>query len=398
MRRLKGESAYESDLWFIFFPKSISVACPIKADVDKVEQLYWISTNLLHTLSTLRFSTAHAAFVHFLRDSLTAMATEQQSFLAMMSDEHMHQVTAERLADHKRRLNRCMKDAWRDYGLAREHVYGSKDDSTNKPAPSTHHPRRFSLSRGDAIRTANTSPHILSPVDGAIDTELVEQIRQTDPLLSAAVIHPSSTSLYHTTNDVFVRCCFFFYVTRYHHALQTIELNEPNPHSASTPPAPPTPSSASQPPRHKYRAIKSSFLHHMRHPLSWSLAGFHPLRDFAHLLTQLWSFVRHPRVDLLWLRASVKIALIICMAALIAIIPYTNTSSVCQYTVSMPSPIVLMRMGRLSFTVCMCVVLCDVQSRMRYGRPSQPRCSHRTRKEHSGRGRYIDCWARWSAD
>ena len=131
--------------------------------------------------------------------------------------------------------------------------------------------------------------------------------------------------------DVFIRSCFFFYVTRFHAALTAIELNSPNPHSAATPSPPqppPSPSTPAAPPRHKYNAIRTSIIHHLHHPWSWSLVGFHPFRDFVHLVTLFGSFVRHPRLDLVWLRASVKIALIICTAALIAIIPYTNTSSV----------------------------------------------------------------------
>ena len=202
MRRLKAESEWESQLWYYLFPKSISVASPVKADVNNVESLYWTCTNLLHTLSILNFSTAHAAFVYFLRDSLTALSNEQQSFLAMMSEEHTHRVTAERLADHKRRIDRCMQNAWRDYGVAREHVYGRRDDSTRntKTAPPPPHPsrRRFSLSRGEALRSG--SPHTHT-VDGVGDAELVERLKQTDSLLSAAVIHPSSTTLYHTSRQ-----------------------------------------------------------------------------------------------------------------------------------------------------------------------------------------------------
>ena len=341
MRRLGAEIPYESDSFLYLFPKSISVACPVAADVDKVEQLYWLCTNLLHTLSTLKYSTAHAAFVHYLRGSLTSIATEQQSFLAMLSDEHTHRVTPERLADHKRRIERCMQDAWRDYGIAREHVYGRREDSTaasttakSKPEQSTYHQRksrRFSLSRLGAAAYAAAAVNAHSPTDGAADAEVTESMRQTDPLLAAAVVHPTSASLYHTTSDVFARSCFFFYVTRYHRALQTIELNPHDPHSAATP-APPQPTNdpQQQPQHHKYRAIRTSFLHHLRHPLSWSLLGFHPLRDFAQLVSGFGEFVRHPSVDLLWLRSSLKIALIISAAALIAIIPYTNTASVCQ--------------------------------------------------------------------
>ena len=252
----------------------------------------------------------------------------------MLSEEHSHRVTAERMAEHKRRLDRCMDDAWRDYGIAREHVYGKKDDSTaTKPPPPpnyTNTRRRLSLSRAaDALRAASSNRQ--PSTDSAVDEEVGDWMRQTDPLLSAAVIHPSSTSLYHTTQDVFVRSCFFFYVARYHNALQTVQLNTPDPHSAATPVAPPTstsPSAVSQPKHHKYDAIKASFMYHIRHPLSWSLVGFHPVRDFVQLLTVFGSFVRRPRLDLVWLRASVKIALIICTAAVIAIIPYTDTSSV----------------------------------------------------------------------
>ena len=325
----------ESELWFFLFPKSISVACPVKADVDGVENLYWIATNLLHTLSILKFSTAHAAFVHFLRDSLNALATEQHSFLTMLSDEHTHRVTAQRLAEHKQRLERCMQHSWRDYGIARQHVYGSKEeesktDSKPPPPPSTHrHARRFSLSRADALRTV--SIHTAPAMDSTADEAALNQIWQTDPLLAAAVVHPSSASLYHTTNDVFVRSCFFFYVTRFHAALQAVQLNKPDPHSAATPSVPSTPTAPAQPAthkHHKYRSVKESFLHHLRHPLSWSLAGLHPVRDLVDLITSLIQFVRSPRIDWIWFRGSLKIALIICTAALIAIIPASNTAAI----------------------------------------------------------------------
>ena len=348
MRRLKGETAYESELFYYLFPASISLACPVNADVDKVEQLYWICTNLLHTLSILKFSTAHAAFVHFLRDSLNAFATEQQSFLALLSDENTHRVTAERLAEHKRRLERCMQNAWRDYGIAREHVYGSKEQeskSTSKHqstaprsslAPPTiqqrAHQRRLSLSRVDALRTA--SFHTSPPTEeNSGDAEVIGGTGERDGLLAGGVIAPTSMSLHHTTNDVFVRSCFFFYVTRFAYALQTIQLNQPNPNSAATPPPPsttpphppPTPTNSHQ---DKYQAIRASFFHHMRHPLHWSLCGFHPLTDVWALVLTFVEFVRRPRVDWVWFRASVKIALIICTAAVIAVIPYTNTSNV----------------------------------------------------------------------
>ena len=49
---------------------SMGVGSPVIADPDRIEQLYWIDRNLLKTLSTLHYSSYHAAFVHYLSDAL----------------------------------------------------------------------------------------------------------------------------------------------------------------------------------------------------------------------------------------------------------------------------------------------------------------------------------------
>ena len=96
--------------------------------------------------------------------------------------------------------------------------------------------------------------------------------------------------------------------------------------STSTDPTATPPSST---PQHaKRHVVSSSIAHHVQHPLTWSLLGFHPILDALHLVRTFAGFVRHPAVDVDWLKASIKVALIMCVSSLIAVIPQLTVTDV----------------------------------------------------------------------
>ena len=130
MRRLQTEASWECDLFLLTSPLSISLAPPVVVDVDRIEQLYWISTNLLHTLSAFHFSAYHAAFVHFLRDALLAFTAAQSEYLQLLSSDQGGEVTQERVDGCRKRLDAAMEEGWHSYTVARRTVYGmrSRDD------------------------------------------------------------------------------------------------------------------------------------------------------------------------------------------------------------------------------------------------------------------------------
>ena len=56
-------------------------------------------------------------------------------------------------------------------------------------------------------------------------------------------------------------------------------------------------------------------------PMRWSFFGLHPLQDLWSTLTNSIDAVRHPSVDYVRLKASLKTAVILCTTAIIAVVP-----------------------------------------------------------------------------
>ena len=129
-----------------------------------------------------------------------------------------------------------------------------------------------------------------------------------------------------------MRSSFFFYLSRFHHALHILPLDhdvlavDPTVNQPATASQATTSSPSSWP--RKRLALSRMFWHHIRHPLSWSLLGLHPVRDLLYLPQAFVEFVRHPSIDWGWLRSSIKIALIICVASLIAVIPQIGATTI----------------------------------------------------------------------
>ena len=124
---------------------------------------------------------------------------------------------------------------------------------------------------------------------------------------------------------MFHRSSFFFYLNRLHHALLSFEFRF---YSATAAADSSTAVPLTSPTPVKRRAVVESVNAHLQRPLSLSLVGFHPLRDTLYLLRTAVEFARHPVVDVGWLKGSVKVALILCVSSLIAVIPQLQDSSV----------------------------------------------------------------------
>ena len=349
MRRLKAEAAAESRLFSLLFPWSITVGCPVVADVDRIEQLYWIDVNLLTTLATLHYSSSHASFITFLRDAFRQLCTEQSTYLTMLGHSDSCTVTRERVAECKERLDDAMAEAWRAYTRARCSLYGV--NVSHKQQPMGHasptalsdQPQQqdstWQRQQSDARPTENSEPLESTRL-------LMKGEMQSDGARSQSPTNPP-IMLTHSTADVFNRQSFFFHLSRFHHTLQLLPLDSAvlavSPTLSDHVPSTTFPiftSSSSSPststvpfptvsswPRKRF-ALRRLATDLFRHPLSWSLLGLHPVRDLLHVVAMLGHFVSRPSVDWLWLRGSVKVSFIVCVVSLIGAIPQLAATNV----------------------------------------------------------------------
>ena len=356
MRRLQSEKNMESNIFSLLSPMSMCVGNPVLADPDRIEQLYWIDRNLLKTLSTLHYSSYHAAFVHFLRDALHNLSHEQSTYLKMFGTADSCMVSKTRLDESRQRLDEAMTEAWHAYTRGRQSLYGlgvsgHKHSADNVRAAAERRKRRHSIGQGVAVH----SHHMESDTEAPASVEPQESLRLLVKEEMRADKHPTVASsdppvLFHTTMDVFARSTFMFYIARFHHALHLLPLDNEvlaihttiKPQSTTSSPADFQPSSW---PRKRF-ALHRLVHHHIRHPLQWSLLGLHPLRDFLYLFEVAWEFVRRPSIDWNWFRSSVKISLIICVASLIAVIPQIGATTICQYYSTQCWPQVYLLAGR----------------------------------------------------
>ena len=358
MRRLQGEMRLESQLFSLLSPVSMSVGNPVIADPDRIEQLYWIDVNLLETLSTLHYSSYHAAFVHYLRDALHQLSRAQCKFLELFGRADSCVVSKARLDESRKRLDEAMTEAWDAYNRGRHALYGygasmDSHSADNVRAAAERRKRRHSIGQGQAMDGHQHKPLTDTAAAGSDwpQETLRMQVKgefQADSQLHMSTPEPQPV-LYHSTTDVFKRSSFFFYIARFHHALNLLPLDEdvlavdpiikkqPATFTSTASSQPPSTFSSTtrddfQPsswPRKRF-ALTRLVREHVHHPLSWSLLGLHPVNDFLYLFTAFAAFVRRPTVDWGWLRSSIKISLIVCVASLIAVIPQIGATTICQ--------------------------------------------------------------------
>ena len=301
MRRLQAEVAWEAESFSWIFPPSLSLASRLQPKPERVEAVFWILTNLTHTISTQHYSTYHAVFVHYLRPSLLALSRAQSTYLRYLSSTDPSDLSVQRTVELREELDRRMEACWENFTLARRKVYGY--DSQHR-----------------GIHKANGGDDPAQRVKSrmAVDVEVM----QLDDS-KAGVVSPSSNVLYHTSREVFTRSCFLFYISRFHLSLKAITED------LSTPSSPDSSSLTSS--SHfgrKLRAIRTSMASAMLRPSTWSLFGLHPVKDFWFLLCFIWAWLHKPTVEVAWLKNSIKMALIVCIAALLALIPSLQSSSV----------------------------------------------------------------------
>ena len=293
----------------------------------------------------------------FLREPFTAFADAQADFVRALSTDQPSLITAALVDSHFQRLEQVMTTAWERYSQARQFVYGIEEDSHSEllemlKAEEEGRKRRESSAVGGSRR----------PSVHWGEEPLVALQSTTDTLLQhpAAALHPHRTRLHHDTNDIFHRSCFLshhtythtvchlppcilsaaradrsllsgacrvlfsFYLQRYHSALISADFHFPTVAASANhaDPPPHTPYHA------KRQAVSSSIAHHIHHPLSCSLLGLHPLADAVDLVRALAHFVRHRRVDVDWLKASLKVGLIMCVSSVIAVVPALTSTDV----------------------------------------------------------------------
>ena len=370
MRRLQAEAAMECSFYSLFFPSSITVGAPVIADPDRIEQLYWIGMNLTTTLSTLHYSSYHAAFIHFLRDAFRHLSSAQSAYLTLLGDpDSSCEVTAERVEECKKRLDTAMAEAWQAYSKARQQLYGyGQADSLHsadhvRAAAGGRPNKRHSIWKEQATRTqhyTHSDDETDFPSNDSSDEPqdslrlLIKAEMQSDSIPHLSTEPPI---LFHTTSDVFLRSSFFYYITRFHHAMHLLPLDKDvlaiSPTTATKPHATPaafhpvasptsatasaaSPTSAARAelstsrsvwPRKRF-ALRRLFRELIRDPLSWSLLGFHPIRDMMYLIRTFLQFIRSPSIDWQYMRGSIIISFIVCVASLIAVIPQLSSTQV----------------------------------------------------------------------
>ena len=309
MRRLQTEAKYECDLFTFVFPQSMSVASAVVADPDRVEQLLWICTNLQHTLSSFSYTSYHAAFVPFLRSAMLDLCSVQAEFVQLFASDCSGEVTQPRLDRCRARLDNAMDEVWRSFTDARRHVYGyygDGDQADDQPS-----------ARG----RSRTSSNAAAAADGA---------GSTAPLV-----------LMHTTIDIFSRTSMMYYTSRFYHALTLLPVDAavlaPLPTAAASPQSPSLDgatrsgkltSASSLMWQRKRRFLRAKARELLHSPFSWSIVGLHPVDDLIYLVVTFLSWLRRPALDVNWFKSSLKIALIICVASLIAVIPQLSSSDV----------------------------------------------------------------------
>lgn len=361
MRRLQGESLWECSLWQMFFPCSISLASPIQPDVDRCEQLYWLLSNLVHTLTTLRYSSYHAAFVQFLRPSFVLFDSAQRDYLKLLSSEDPSGVSIREIEKLRARLEDAMAQLQDAYLLARRNVYGYNaetvkanmknekikqvldaqltfDQSIKQKAAQARAEQHHAEQHQHEIEMAHLEHALNGGLHATTHQTPTDEHQPNKPSPADPFNHfgphsaspPKSVSLFHSTQEVFIRSCFYFYVHRYHTVLQSLTIvtehaalgddNLPGQANARSTSRFQLSHSRRALFKRKLRAIKGLAYAGLR-PWQWSLFGMQPFGDFKYLVRQFVNFVCHPTIDWLWLRSSVKIACIICIASLISIVP-----------------------------------------------------------------------------
>ena len=303
MRRLQAEVTWEAESFSWTFPSSLSLASRLHPSPERVEAVYWILTNLTHTISSQQFFTYHAAFVHYLRPSLVALSKAQSNYLLTLSSTDPSDLSVQRTVQLREELDRRMEGCWEAFTHARRQVYGYDSHGWGGHKPDGGEDERVKRARDQT----------------AVDAELVKTNDRGHS------VSPSSV-LYHTSREVFNRSCFLFYISRFHLSLKAIteDLSTPSSPSSSSS----TSSTSSTHFGRKWRAIRASMVSTAQHPTSWSLFGLHPLKDFLFFLSSIWQWVQKPTLDVAWLKNSTKMALIVCVAALLALIPSLQSTSV----------------------------------------------------------------------
>ena len=302
MRRLQAEAAWEADVFSWPFPASLSLASRLRASPERVEALFWILTNLQHTIASTHFSTYHAVFSHYLAPALRALCSTQATYLRLLSSSEPCDLSVQRVLELRAELDRRIEACWEAFTRARSKVYGYERLNGSAAA------------KDDAAVTDPTKRR------RALDDEMISA---DDPLAQ----HKPTSALYHTSREVFARSCFLFYLSRFHLSLTVITDDlAASPSLALT-----SPTSSVEERTHwqrKWDAIKASLISAVEHPHSCSLFGLHPLADAWSLLTSMRAFGARPTVDPAWLKNSVKMALIVCAASLISVIPPLQRANV----------------------------------------------------------------------
>ena len=310
MRRLSVEAKMEADVFKIFFPFSLSATAVVHADPDRVEQLYWVVRNLLHCLLSLRYTSYHSGFLHFLRAAYSDLSLAQAEYCRLLCEEDPALVTRERVEEAQKRLDVAMEAAWAAFSEARHRVYvarGTVEETASHPP----------LYRAD--------PYPLNDQQAEASMRLVIQREGEEQRNAGRSSHAPTLSA--STHDVFLRSSIMFYLGRFHAAIGKMRMRD----DVLSPLPPSTTGEKLTAEQMRWgrreRVIRGEFDAAIRRPWEWSIFGLHPVRDFLALGKALWGFVRRPAVDVDWMKNSVKIALIICVASLIAVIPQVSTSS-----------------------------------------------------------------------
>ena len=339
-------------------------------------------TNILNTLHALHHGSYHSMFVRFLHEPFTAFATAQAEFLLALATDQPTQITPAMVAAHQQRLDDTIAQAWKQYSLAREFVYGGLDSEGQEDAHAEmgreegRPKRRRSGAAMEAMPSkegegGEPSGHLLATESlHPPPTHPHSPRRARSRLYQSASPHtapcpcpwvPPSRFLPSwslccacrgsTASDLFHRSCFLsasaalrlagcllalavaltdvlccvdgpllsFYLNQYRSALK-LDFRFPSTEGSSA--------DALSPGTAKRRAVKASLYRHVQHPLSWSLVGFHPVLDAIDLVRGTAEFLRRPNVDVTWLKASIKVSLIIATASVFSVVPALDTSSV----------------------------------------------------------------------